>query len=54
MDLKKRIIQEYERVKVMEVHPTYRSIAKKLKVSHGYVHQIIQVYKAQKEAFKLK
>jgi hypothetical protein len=43
--LKKRIIREW--LKTKTVHPTYRSIGKKCKVTHAYCYQVIKEYKAK-------
>jgi phage regulator Rha-like protein len=48
--LKQQIIDEWN--KTIEIHPSYRSIAKKVGVDHSYVFRIINQHKQNKNENK--
>lgn len=47
--LKDQIINEWLKTKTVEVHPSYRALAKKFKVAHAYCYQVIKQYLKERE-----
>ena len=48
MTKKEQIIKEYNKVKLVEVRPSYGTIAKKAKCTKAYAWDVVQDYLKQK------